>query len=104
MGKGIDQQTFGQLDYARFRQWLGQCLSTLGRLLERPGFGVGPATLGAELELFLVDDAARPRLRNQAAKGAGRRSLASCQRCATMTSNTTPLQIQNLACDQQEPL
>ncbi len=70
MGKGIDQETFDQLDYARFRQRLGQCLSTLGRLLERPGFGVGPATLGAELELFLVDEMAGPLPRNQAVRAA----------------------------------
>ena len=70
MGKGIDRETFDQLDYVRFQQRLEQCLSTLGRLLQRPGFGVGPATLGAELELFLVDDAARPRLRNEAVRAA----------------------------------
>ena len=70
MGKDIDRETFDQLDYTRFQQRLQQCLSTLGRLLQRPGFGVGPATLGAELELFLVDDAARPRLRNQAVRAA----------------------------------
>ncbi|HZD00324.1 MAG TPA: glutamate--cysteine ligase [Actinomycetes bacterium] len=70
MGKGIDRETFDQLDYARFQQRLEECLSMLGRLLRRPGFGVGPATLGAELELFLVDDAARPRLQNQAVRAA----------------------------------
>jgi hypothetical protein len=70
VGKGIDQETFGELDYARFQQRLGQCLSTLGRLLKRPGFGVGPVTLGAELELFLVDGAARPYLHNQAVRAA----------------------------------
>ena len=31
----------------------------MGRLLERPGFGTGPTTLGAELELFLVDSQGR---------------------------------------------
>jgi len=66
MGTGIDQETFDQLDYARFRQRLEQSLVTLGRLLARPGFGVGPATLGAELELFLVDAAARPLPQNHA--------------------------------------
>ena len=30
-----------------------------------PGFGTGPVTIGAELELCLVDDAARPLPRNQ---------------------------------------
>jgi hypothetical protein len=66
MGSGIDQEAFEELDYARFQQRLTQCLATLGRLLARPGFGVGPATLGAELELFLVDGAARPLPQNQA--------------------------------------
>jgi hypothetical protein len=70
MGTSIDREAFDEFDYARFQQRLGQCLSTLGRLLERPGFGVGPATLGAELELFLVDQAARPLPRNQAVRAA----------------------------------
>jgi hypothetical protein len=70
MGRDIEQETFDQLDHARFRQRLGQCLATLGQLLERPGFGVGPATLGAELELFLVDGAARPLPLNQAVRAA----------------------------------
>jgi hypothetical protein len=39
-------------------------------LLERPGFGAGPATIGAELELFLIDDAARPLPDNQAIRAA----------------------------------
>ncbi|HEV8649899.1 MAG TPA: hypothetical protein VG276_10975 [Actinomycetes bacterium] len=60
MGTGIDREAFDELDDARFQQRLEQCLATLGRLLERPGFGVGPVTLGAELELFLVDATARP--------------------------------------------
>jgi hypothetical protein len=58
MGTDIDQETFQEADYAQFERRLQECLTTLGRLLERPGFGVGPATLGAELELFLVDPAA----------------------------------------------
>ena len=32
----------------------------IGVLLARPGFGAGPATIGAELEACLVDDAAGP--------------------------------------------
>src|SRR6266511_2931412 len=70
MGSGIDQETFDAGDYARFQQRLTQCLTTLGRLLERPGFGVGSVTLGAELELFLVDGAARPLPLNQAVRAA----------------------------------
>jgi hypothetical protein len=70
MGTGIDKEEFDERDYARFRERLEQCLSALGQLLERPGFGVGPATIGAELELFLVDGAARPLLQNQAIRAA----------------------------------
>jgi hypothetical protein len=70
MGSAIDQEIFDEADYVGFQRRLTQCLATLGRLLERPGFGVGPASLGAELELFLVDDDARPLLRNQAVRAA----------------------------------
>ena len=70
MGTGIDQETFAAEEYGRFQQRLTQCLTTLERLLARPGFGVGPVTLGAELELFLVDPAARPLLLNQAVRAA----------------------------------
>jgi hypothetical protein len=70
MGKGIDQETFTEEEYVRFQQRLQQCLATLGRLLARPDFGVGRVTLGAELELFLVDTAARPLPQNQAVRTA----------------------------------
>jgi hypothetical protein len=70
MGTGIDQETFTEDDYVRFQQRLSQCLTTLERLLARPGFGVGPVTLGAELELFLVDPAARPLPLNQVVRAA----------------------------------
>jgi gamma-glutamyl:cysteine ligase YbdK (ATP-grasp superfamily) len=70
MGTSIDREAFDEADDAPFLQRLEQCLSTLGELLERPGFGAGPATLGAELELSLVNDAARPLLHNQAVRAA----------------------------------
>jgi len=70
MGRGIEQETFEEVDYARFGKRLEQCLVTLSQLLERPGFGVGPTSLGAELELFLVDATARPLPLNQAVRAA----------------------------------
>ena len=70
MGTDIDKAQFDECDYSRFRERLEECLSALGQLLERPGFGAGPATLGAELELFLVDGAARPLPHNQAIRAA----------------------------------
>jgi hypothetical protein len=70
MGMRIDRDLFDEAEYARFEERLQQCLLTLGELLARPGFGVGPATLGAEVELFLVDREARPLPRNQAVPAA----------------------------------
>jgi hypothetical protein len=70
MGTEIDQEEFGERDYQRFAERLEECLAALGQLLERPGFGAGPATVGAELELFLVDGAARPLSANQTIQAA----------------------------------
>jgi len=68
MGTEITKERFGARDYARFAGRLEQDLADLGQLLARPGFGTGPATIGAELELFLVDGAARPLRVNQAVR------------------------------------
>ena len=65
MGTEITREKFSERDYARFTKRLERCLSDLGQLLGRPGFGAGPVTIGAELELFLVDGAARPLPLNQ---------------------------------------
>jgi hypothetical protein len=70
VGTDIDKEDFGERDYARFAERLEECLSALGQLLKRPGFGTGPATVGAELELFLVDSAARPLPHNEAIRAA----------------------------------
>jgi hypothetical protein len=66
VGIEIDRERFDHADYLEFTERLDHCLEALRRLLERPGFGVGPRTIGAELELFLVDDRGRPLARNQA--------------------------------------
>jgi len=72
MGIAIDREDFQEDDYVRFGERLEQCLEGLAVLLERPGFGVGPRTVGAELELFLVDDQSRPLPENQSVlDGAG---------------------------------
>ncbi len=65
MGTEITREEFDDRDYALFRERLQQNLSELGRLLDRPGFGAGPVTIGAELELFLVDGGAQPLPLNQ---------------------------------------
>lgn len=70
MGTGIEKEEFDERAYARFGERLEQCLAELGQLLARPGFGTGPVTMGAELELFLINDAARPLPENQAVRAA----------------------------------
>ena len=68
MGLAIDREQFDALEYQRFSGRLDECLAALERMLERPGFGTGPATVGAELELFLVDGQGRALPRNQAVR------------------------------------
>jgi gamma-glutamyl:cysteine ligase YbdK (ATP-grasp superfamily) len=60
MGRVIDREDFDDEDYQRFSMRLQHCLIALRELLTRPDFGVGEKAVGAELELALVDSAARP--------------------------------------------
>ncbi|MBJ6761135.1 glutamate--cysteine ligase [Myxococcaceae bacterium JPH2] len=60
MGLLIQQEAFGPEDREAFSVRLAECLEALRLLLGRPGFGEGPATVGAELELFLVDARGQP--------------------------------------------
>ncbi|MDP3936940.1 MAG: glutamate-cysteine ligase family protein [Deltaproteobacteria bacterium] len=66
MGTSIERERFDEEEFKRFSERLSVCLATLRELLRRPGFGKGPATLGAELEFFLVDETGRPLSLNQA--------------------------------------
>lgn len=65
MGLSILQREFTQADYRAFNRRLEVSLQALKLLLARPEFGVGPATLGAELELYLVDAQGQAALQNQ---------------------------------------
>lgn len=60
MGLEIPRDEFRPEDYERFRDRLEKCLVVLGRLLDRPDFGVRAPSLGAELEVTLVDGRGRP--------------------------------------------
>jgi len=68
VGTEIIREEFDEADYAVFRGRLEHNLRELGQLLERPGFGAGPVTTGAELELFLIDATAQPLPLNQAVR------------------------------------
>lgn len=60
MGLDIDRTTFSVGDYQLFIQRLDDSLGVLQDLLSQPGFGEGPRSFGAELELYLVDGDGAP--------------------------------------------
>lgn len=64
MGLDIARPDFSAQAFACFQQRLEADLQQLRALLERPGFGVGTGSIGAELELYLVNDQGRPVDRN----------------------------------------
>ncbi|GAA4506893.1 glutamate--cysteine ligase [Nonomuraea ferruginea] len=64
MGQDLDKARFTEDEFLRFGERLHEQLTVLRELLDRPGFGEGPVTIGAELELFLVDEQGRPLPRN----------------------------------------
>ncbi|MEV5413241.1 glutamate--cysteine ligase [Thermopolyspora sp. NPDC052614] len=68
MGKDLDKEHFSEAEFARFGERLEHSLAALRELLDRPGFGAGPPTIGAELELFLVTPDGRPLKRNKAVR------------------------------------
>lgn len=55
MGLSITTDEFQPEDYDRFSAKVRQNLSALKMLLEKPDFGVGPASIGAELEFYILD-------------------------------------------------
>lgn len=66
MGFEIEREHFDESDYERFAEKLRRSLAALEHMLRRPNFGVGPTTIGAELELHLVGADGRPAPVNRA--------------------------------------
>jgi hypothetical protein len=60
MGLDIDRDHFEPHEYDAFRARLGDNIVALSELLQRPGFGQGPPSIGAEVEFSLIDSACRP--------------------------------------------
>ena len=56
MGLSIDRTDFSAAEFDAFSERLSECLTALRTLLNRPGFGEGPTTIGAELEISIVND------------------------------------------------
>jgi hypothetical protein len=60
MGLEILKDQFTEEDYRQFAIRLQENLQALKRILARPGFGEGPLSLGAEIELSLVNEDGHP--------------------------------------------
>ncbi|HUP24391.1 MAG TPA: glutamate--cysteine ligase [Thermoanaerobaculia bacterium] len=54
MGEDIDRTEFSAEHRALFQRRLRENLAALKGLLARPGFGTGPPSIGAEVELYLI--------------------------------------------------
>ena len=68
MGIDIEKSSFSQQDYVDFERKLQGNLSCLEALFSQPGFGVKnteSAVLGAELEMYIIDQKGEPVLLNQ---------------------------------------
>ncbi|MEU6715331.1 glutamate--cysteine ligase [Nonomuraea sp. NPDC046802] len=70
MGRDLDKERFTEAEFAAFGKRIREQLGDLRELLDTPGFGQGPTTIGAELELFLIDERGRPLPRNSEVKEA----------------------------------
>ena len=55
MGLSIDRDKFEDEDFSHFGQRLTHSLQALEHVLQRPQFGEGPCTIGAELELSIIN-------------------------------------------------
>jgi gamma-glutamyl:cysteine ligase YbdK (ATP-grasp superfamily) len=55
MALEVQREHFTEADVADFRRRLQESLVVLGEVLRRPDFGVGEMTMGAELEVSIVD-------------------------------------------------
>ncbi|MBV1790062.1 glutamate--cysteine ligase [Marinobacterium sp. D7] len=64
MGRAIEDADFSARSIQQFQQRLDEDLEALAAVLNRPGFGKGARTFGAELELYIVNAQGRPVGRN----------------------------------------
>ncbi len=60
MGQAIEKTDFSQQDFDTFNSKLHRCLEALEVVLAKPDFGNGKPSIGAELELYLLDNNGYP--------------------------------------------
>ncbi|GGD52543.1 glutamate-cysteine ligase family protein [Lacimicrobium alkaliphilum] len=66
MGQSLSKDHFSPADHTEYRQRIQQQLTELKPILEQPGFSDGPASIGAELELYITDNNGFPAPLNEA--------------------------------------
>lgn len=65
MGVEISKTNFTEAEYLKFSKKLQENLLALKGVLEKDNFGVGSASLGAELELYIIDQEGKPAYLNE---------------------------------------
>ncbi len=60
MGQQIETVSFTESEHKTFQSRLLDNLQSLKQVLQRPDFGRGEVSIGAELEMYLVDEQTRP--------------------------------------------
>ncbi len=98
MGTEIEQERFTPADHERFKLRLRDALTELEGVLARPGFGVGERTIGAELELFLIDGEGRPFPMNEQVRTAAHNPMITPELGAfSIELNTPPVALRGLS-------
>ena len=65
MGQALEKDSFTDEEHKVFRSRLHEQLDALKGILKTPGFSDGPYSIGAELEMYLVDEQGLPAPKNQ---------------------------------------
>ncbi|ALS98032.1 hypothetical protein [Lacimicrobium alkaliphilum] len=60
MGQALNKDHFSPAEHTEYRKRIQQQLGELKTVLEQPGFSDGPASIGAELELYITDKQGLP--------------------------------------------
>jgi gamma-glutamyl:cysteine ligase YbdK (ATP-grasp superfamily) len=66
MGQNLDRDTFTPADHDAFRKRIIEQLDALKPIVSQADFSAGPASIGAELELYIIDKTHQPAAQNTA--------------------------------------
>ena len=57
MGRDIEEKEYKQADYDEFNRRIHNQVDILKEVIQRPDFGKTPRSIGAELEIYLINEA-----------------------------------------------